>query len=151
MTKEIIDSITSELQNDISKEISNLNFNIKQRKRNLDQKISSVSLSNSYAQVSVNPEFENALEKLDFSFGDFMDMVLTGVGAVGAYFALVNFWNPLGWIAAGLTVLGWLFGGRDKKGKAKEAMRKNIIEAKKTIKLEYNQHISNVQRNRNSK
>ena len=58
--------------------------------------------------------------------------------------------NPLGWNAAGLTVLGWLFGGRDKKGKAKEAMKKNIIEAKNKNKSAYNKQISQVQSNLNS-
>ena len=91
--------------------------------------------------------FENSLNKLDFSFGDFMDFVLAGFGAVGAYFALVNIWNPLGWIAAGLTILGWLFGGRDKVAQAKEKMRNNINEAKKKNRTTYNEQISRIQNN----
>lgn len=146
-TNEIIKNVTSELQYDISKEISNLNSNIKQRKRDLDQYISSVNLNGNPAHVSINPDFENALNKLDFSFGDFMDFVLAGFGAVGAYFALVNIWNPLGWIAAGLTILGWLFGGRDKVAQAKEKMRNNINEAKKKNRTTYNEQISRIQNN----
>jgi hypothetical protein len=44
---------------------------------------------------------------------------LAGVAAVGGLIFEANFWNPLGWIAGGVSViafgLSWLFGDREKK------------------------------------
>jgi hypothetical protein len=44
---------------------------------------------------------------------------LAGVAAVAGYFGAANFWNPVGWIAGGVSVialgLSWLFGDREKK------------------------------------
>ncbi|WP_427913928.1 GTPase [Ramlibacter sp. MMS24-I3-19] len=60
---------------------------------------------------------------------------LAGVAAVAGYFGAANFWNPVGWIAGGVSVvalgLSWLFGDREQKlqrQKAKAALqlRENI-------------------------
>ncbi|MPM05617.1 GTPase Der [bioreactor metagenome] len=60
---------------------------------------------------------------------------LAGVAAVAGYFGAANFWNPVGWIAGGVSVialgLSWLFGDREKKlqrqkAKATSQLRENI-------------------------
>lgn len=44
---------------------------------------------------------------------------LAGVAAIAGYFGAANFWNPVGWVAGGVSVialgLSWLFGDREKK------------------------------------
>jgi len=44
---------------------------------------------------------------------------LAGVAAIAGYFGAANFWNPVGWIAGGVSVialgLSWLFSDREKK------------------------------------
>ena len=60
---------------------------------------------------------------------------LAGVAAVAGYFGAANFWNPVGWIAGGVSVialgLSWLFGDREKrlqrqKAKATSQLRESI-------------------------
>lgn len=60
---------------------------------------------------------------------------LAGVAAVAGYFGAVNFWNPVGWIAGGVSVitlgLSWLFGDREiklqrQKAKATSQLRESI-------------------------
>lgn len=60
---------------------------------------------------------------------------LAGVAAVAGYFGAANFWNPVGWIAGGVSVialgLSWLFGDREKKlqqqkAKATTQLRESI-------------------------
>jgi hypothetical protein len=60
---------------------------------------------------------------------------LAGVAAVAGYFGAANFWNPVGWIAGGVSVialgLSWLFGDREKKlqrqkAKAAAQLRESI-------------------------
>lgn len=60
---------------------------------------------------------------------------LAGVAAVAGYFGAANFWNPVGWIAGGVSVialgLSWLFGDREKKlqrqkAKATAQLRESI-------------------------
>lgn len=60
---------------------------------------------------------------------------LAGVAAVAGYFGAANFWNPVGWVAGGISVialgLSWLFGDREKKlqrqkAKATSQLRESI-------------------------
>ncbi len=60
---------------------------------------------------------------------------LAGVAAVAGYFGAANFWNPVGWIAGGVSVialgLSWLFGDREtkvqrQKAKATSQLRESI-------------------------
>lgn len=60
---------------------------------------------------------------------------LAGVAAVAGYFSAATFWNPVGWIAGGVSVialgLSWLFGDREKKlqrqkAKATAQLRESI-------------------------
>jgi hypothetical protein len=60
---------------------------------------------------------------------------LAGVAAIAGYFGAANFWNPLGWVASGVSViafgLSWLFGDREKKlqrqkAKATKQLRESI-------------------------
>lgn len=50
---------------------------------------------------------------------------LVGVAAVAGYFGAANFWNPVGWIAGGVSAialgLSWLFGDREKKLQTQKA------------------------------
>ena len=78
-------------------------------------------------------------------------MILAGISGVGAYFALANFWNPLGWIAAAATFVVWLLGGRDKEAEAKEEMRKNINKAKADNRSSFNAQISKIIENLDSR
>ena len=98
----------------------------------------------------MSPDFYSALDKLDFSFGDFGNMILTGISGVGAYFALANFWNPLGWFAAAATFFIWLLGGRGKEAEAKKEMRKNINKAKAENRSAFNAQISKIIENLDS-
>lgn len=141
---EITSEVANSLQDDISKEINELNKTIKKRKKDLDQYVSSASVSGQKTNLSLSPDFYSALDKLDFSFGDFGNMILAGISGVGAYFALANFWNPLGWFAAAATFFIWLFGGRDKEAEAKEEMRKNINKAKAENRSAFNSQISKI-------
>lgn len=127
---QITRSVTDSIINDISLEIKSLNRKIEERKRSLDQTVSQINLCGNSPMLSVSPSFGDALGKLDFSAGDFGNMVLAGIGAVTGYFSLVNFWNPLGWLAAVGTFLTWMLGGRNKEAEAKEEMRKQINKAK---------------------
>ncbi|MCP1214350.1 MULTISPECIES: GTPase [Acetobacter] len=60
---------------------------------------------------------------------------MAGVAAVAGYFGAANFWNPVGWIAGGVSVialgLSWLFSDREKKLQGQKAkvtsdLRKSI-------------------------
>ncbi len=60
---------------------------------------------------------------------------LAGVAAIAGYFGAANFWNPVGWIAGGVSIialgLSWLFGDREKKlqrqkAKATSQLRETI-------------------------
>jgi tRNA U34 5-carboxymethylaminomethyl modifying GTPase MnmE/TrmE len=60
---------------------------------------------------------------------------LAGVAAIAVYFGAANFWNPVGWIAGGASVialgLSWLFDDREKKlqrqkAKAADQLRGSI-------------------------
>ena len=84
------------------------------------------------------------MDKLDFSFGDFGNMILAGFSVVINYFALSNIWNPLGWFAAAATFFIWLLGGRDKEAEAKEEMRKKINKAKAENRSAFNSQISKI-------
>lgn len=50
---------------------------------------------------------------------------LAGVAAVAGYFGAANIWNPVGWIAGGVSVialgLSWLFGDRESKLQGQKA------------------------------
>ncbi|MBR3619325.1 MAG: 50S ribosome-binding GTPase [Bacteroidaceae bacterium] len=142
--EEIISEVANSLQDEIKKEIKSLNSNIKKRKKDLDQNISYASIKGHQATLSFDTDFYGALNKLDFSFGDFGNMILAGISAVGVYFALANIWNPLGWIAAGATFFMWLFGGRDKEAEAKEEMRKNLNKAKAEERQSFNSQIEKI-------
>ena len=148
---EITSEMADSLQNDISEEIKNLNKTIYKRKKDLDQEIASANISEQKTTLSLSPDFYSALDKLDFSFGDFGNMILAGISGVGAYFALANFWNPLGWIAAAATFVVWLLGGRDKEAEAKEEMRKNINKAKADNRSSFNAQISKIIENLDSR
>lgn len=60
---------------------------------------------------------------------------LAGVAAIAGFFGAANFWNPVGWIAGGVSVialgLSWLFSDREKKlqrqkAKVAEQLRDSI-------------------------
>lgn len=143
-SKEITNGAANSLQSEIADEIKSLNSTIQKRKKDLDQNMASTNFYGHNTTLSLNPDFYGALNKLDFSLGDLGNMILAGISGIGAYFALANFWNPLGWIAAGATFLLWLFGGRDKKGEAKEEMRKNINKAKSENRALFNSQIEKI-------
>lgn len=147
---EITSEMADSLQKDISEEIKNLNKTIYKRKKDLDQEIASANISEQKTTLSLSPDFYSALDKLDFSFGDFGNMILTGISGVGAYFALANFWNPLGWFAAAATFFIWLLGGRGKEAEAKKEMRKNINKAKAENRSAFNAQISKIIENLDS-
>lgn len=142
--EEITKEVANSLRDEIKKEIISLNSNIKKRKKDLDQDISSATIKGHHATLSLDPDFYGALDKLDFNFGDLGNMILAGIGGVAAYFALANIWNPLGWIAAGAAFFLWLFGGRDKEAEAKEEMRKNLNKAKAENRQSFNSQIEKI-------
>jgi hypothetical protein len=141
--KKIMEEVSKNLTKEISIEISSLNENVRKRKHSLDQNISNIWACET-TPVIVLPSFDEALEKLDISFGDFANFVIAAVSAVSAYFAFANFWNPLGWFLAAAIMLSWLFEGRDKKAEAKEAMRKQINKAKAENKQKFDSAISKI-------
>lgn len=122
-TEQIIRETTNNIHKDISKVIKDLNKNINKRKRSLDQILSEINMDTDSPKLLIAPSFGEALEKLDFNSADFGNMVSVSITTV---LALVNYWNPIGWIIAISSFLIWFFGGRDKKAEAKEEMRKQI-------------------------
>jgi len=148
--KNIMDETACLLKKDISAEINSLKKTIEERKRTLDQQISDFFISDIGSSLSMTPEFGGSFDKLDFSFGDFGHIILSGLGAVGTYFALANFWNPLGWIAGALALILGLAGGRDKEAEAKAEMRENIRKAKIENKPRFNLQISKIKQELNS-
>jgi small GTP-binding protein len=67
---------------------------------------------------------------------------LAGVAAVAGYFGAANFWNPVGWIAGGVSVialgLSWFFNDREtklqrQKAKAAAQLRKSIDKLEQDI------------------
>ncbi len=67
---------------------------------------------------------------------------LAGVAAVAGYLGAANFWNPVGWIAGGVSVialgLSWLFSDREKKlqkqkAKATAQLRESIDKLEKDV------------------
>ena len=122
-TEQIIRETTNNIQKDISTVIRDLNRNINKRKRSLDQILSEINMDTDSPKLLIAPSFGEALEKLDFNSADFGNMVSVSITTV---LALVNYWNPIGWIIAISSFLIWFFGGRDKKAEAKEEMRKQI-------------------------
>ncbi|MFO0562437.1 MAG: GTPase [Polyangiales bacterium] len=67
---------------------------------------------------------------------------LAGVAAVAAYFGGANFWNPVGWIAGGVSVialgLSWLFDDREvklqrHKAKAASQLRQSIDKLEREV------------------
>jgi small GTP-binding protein len=67
---------------------------------------------------------------------------LAGVAAVAGYFGAANFWNPVGWIAGGVSVialgLSWLFGDREtkvqrQKAKATTQLRESIDKLEREV------------------
>ena len=125
--EEITSQNSRALQNDISSAIRSLNETIQKRKKELDQSIATTHINVSNASISMSLNFTGALDKLDFNLGDFANLVFSGVGT---FVILSNFWNPLGWACAAFSVLVLLFGGSNKKSKAKKIMRENIQKAK---------------------
>ena len=122
-TEQIIRETTNNIHKDISTVIKDLNKNINKRKRSLDQILSEINMDTDSPKLLIAPSFGEALEKLDFNSADFGNMVSVSITTV---LALVNYWNPIGWIIAISSFLIWFFGGRDKKAEAKEEMRKQI-------------------------
>lgn len=122
-TEQIIRETTNNIHKDISTVIKDLNKNINKRKRSLDQILSEINMDTDSPKILIAPSFGEALEKLDFNSADFGNMVSVSITTV---LALVNYWNPIGWIIAISSFLIWFFGGRDKKAEAKEEMRKQI-------------------------
>ena len=122
-TEQIIRETTNNIHKDISTVIKDLNKNINKRKRSLDKILSEINMDTDSPKILIAPSFGEALEKLDFNSADFGNMVSVSITTV---LALVNYWNPIGWIIAISSFLIWFFGGRDKKAEAKEEMRKQI-------------------------
>lgn len=67
---------------------------------------------------------------------------LAGVAAIGGFIFEANFWNPVGWIAGGVSLialgLSWLFGDREKKlqrqkAKAASQLRQTIDELERRV------------------
>jgi hypothetical protein len=67
---------------------------------------------------------------------------LAGVAAIAGYFGAANFWNPVGWIAGGVSLiafgLSWLFGDREKKlqrqkAKAADQLRGSIDDLEQKV------------------
>lgn len=67
---------------------------------------------------------------------------LAGVAAVAGYFGAANFWNPVGWVAGGVSVialgLSWLFGDREQKlqrqkAKATSQIRESIDKLEREV------------------
>lgn len=67
---------------------------------------------------------------------------LAGVAAIAGYFGAANFWNPVGWIAGGVSLialgLSWCFGDREKKlqrqkAKAASELRESIDKLEREV------------------
>jgi small GTP-binding protein len=67
---------------------------------------------------------------------------LAGAAAVAGYFGAANFWNPVGWIAGGVSLialgLSWFFDDREKKlqrqkAKATSQLRKSIDKLERDV------------------
>ena len=138
-TKVICDEITEALQMQISQEINNLNNNIRERKRHLDQELSSTKVSSELPPIHVSTSLDDALEKLDTSLGDIAGHVFTIIGVIIAV--------PLGpwaWIAAAFSIIKDFFGGRNRLAEAKEEIRKNIAKAKNATQGEFMTQINRI-------
>lgn len=130
-----------ELQEDIQKQIKSLNKSIHERKRKLDQELSSTNLTHINVSIDIKMDFAGALDKLDTTFGDIANFVINAGTIV---FTVLTIWNPIGWVAAVLGLIGLIFSGRNKKAEAKQKMRENLLEAKAASKQKYDQQISAV-------
>lgn len=80
--------------------------------------------------------------KRSLRWGSAAGGALAGVAAVAGYFGAANFWNPVGWIAGGLSVialvLSWFFDDREKKlqqqkAKATSQLRESIDKLEKEV------------------
>jgi hypothetical protein len=99
----------------------------------------------------VEVEISEALSKLDFGFGDFINWALYigGLFMFGYTIVGTNWWNPVGWAAAAIMAAIGIFGnGKEKKAKSKlsesideaqkQCMKTSYIEICKKIDLEFN-------------
>lgn len=141
---EITTEVAYSLQCDILKEIKLLNEKIIKRKKCLDQQINEANIDGLNTEISLNPDFDGALDNLDINFGDIGNFIMAAVGAILGYFALVGFWGPLGWFAAVASIVSWLFGGRDKEAEAKKKMRMSIYKAKRENRSAFDAQISKI-------
>jgi hypothetical protein len=140
-SKRIIKKVSKDITKEISKEIESLNKNIDRRKHSLDQAVSYIGSDGANPEINVSLSFDDALKKLDFNFDDIAHYA---TAAIGAAFVAANFWNPVGIGLAIATVLLSFFTGRNKKAEAKEAMRKQINNAKAENKQKFGSVISKI-------
>ena len=142
--KEITTDVADSLQCDISNEIKSLNDKLIKRKKSLDQQINEANIDGLNTKISLNPDFDGALDNLDINFGDIGNFIMAAGGAILGYFALVGIWSPLGWFAAVASIVSWLFGGRDKEAEAKKKMRMSIYKAKRENRSAFDAQISKI-------
>ena len=142
--KEITTEVADSLQCDISNEIKSLNDKLIKRKKSLDQQINEANIDGLNTKISLKPDFDGALDKLDINLGDIGNFIVSAVGGILAYLALASFWNPLGWFAAVAALVSWIFGGRDKEAEAKEEMRMNIYKVKHENRSAFDAQISKI-------
>jgi molybdopterin-guanine dinucleotide biosynthesis protein len=137
----------------IHNEAIDLNDALQQATDQLKKNINTIFSVNLDANIEgVEVEISEALSKLDFGFGDFMNWVwyLGGAFMVGWSIAAgANWWNPVGWAIAAIMAAIAIFGdGKEKKAKnklsesideaQKQCMKTNYIEICKKIDLEFN-------------
>lgn len=144
-TKQAVKRILGdELRDDLQKQIESLNESIHERKRKLDQELSSIKLTDINVSIDIKMDFAGALDKLDITLGDFTGFLLK-FGSLAV--TVLTYWSPVGWILAALQLIGLFLGGRNRKAEAKKQMRENLRKAQEESMQEYNQQIATLASN----
>ena len=149
--EEVFGTIDNNIKVIIHNEAIDLNDEIQQATDRLKKEINTIFSVNLDANIEgVEVEISEALSKLDFGFGDFMNWILFLGGSFMFGWTIVgtNWWNPVGWAAAAIMAAIAIFGGsKEKKAKnklsesideaQKQCMKTNYIEICKKVKSEF--------------